>query len=112
MQNSFTVMEDNEGKEFHEEEQIARVVADFYRDMFSSNGNRDFSLVDRVIEKKVTPEMNCFLTTLPSLEEIREAAFSINGGKAPGPDGFSAKFYQAYWHIIGPDVSRDIRTFF
>lgn len=112
MQNSFSVLEDENGVAVFEEKQIATVIADFYKGLFTSNGNQIFSTVEQVIERKITPEMNSFLTTIPSPAEIREAAFSINGGKAPGPDGFSAKFYQAYWHIIGEDVSRDIRLFF
>ncbi|WZZ75949.1 hypothetical protein YC2023_087319 [Brassica napus] len=56
--------------------------------------------------------MNQYLDLVPSDLEIKEAAFSINSGKAPGLDGFSAKFYHSYWHIIGADVTHDIRQFF
>lgn len=56
--------------------------------------------------------MNQKLILIPTDLEIKEAVFSINGGKAPGPDGFSAKFYHSYWHIIGPDVCSDVRQFF
>ena len=56
--------------------------------------------------------MNTKLTHIPYIQEIKEATFSIHSGKAPGPDEFSSKFYQAYWHIIGEDVSRDIPRFF
>lgn len=52
------------------------------------------------------------LVQSPSLPEIKDATFSINSGKAPGPDGISSKFYQSYWHIIGADVSRDVMHFF
>lgn len=56
--------------------------------------------------------MNNRLTEIPSDSEITEAARSINGGKAPGPDGFSAKFHHSYWHIVGKDVIEDVRSFF
>ena len=48
----------------------------------------------------------------PSTLEIKEALFSINPDKAPGPDGFSASFYQSFWDIIGDDVVKDIKAFF
>lgn len=52
------------------------------------------------------------LTTIPSDSEIGDAVKSINGNKAPGPDGFPATFYQAYWHIVSADVIKDVRDFF
>ncbi|XP_013739997.1 uncharacterized protein LOC106442922 [Brassica napus] len=56
--------------------------------------------------------MNRTLTALPTDAEIKAAVFSISVDKAPGPDGFSAGFYQSFWDIIGPDVTHDIRSFF
>lgn len=52
------------------------------------------------------------LTAIPSDSEIEEAVLSINGGKAPGPDDFSATFYQSDWHIVDKDVIKDVRDFF
>ena len=80
--------------------------------MFTTNGNSDFSLVQECLVNKITPEMNNRLTEIPSDSEITEAARSINGGKAPGPDGFSAKFHHSYWHIVGKDVIENVRSFF
>ena len=56
--------------------------------------------------------MNRTLIASPTDDEIKTAVFSIKVDKAPGPDGFSAGFYQSFWDIIGPDVSNDIRSFF
>lgn len=80
--------------------------------MFSSSGSTDFSDLNNILTPRVTPEMNECLTSIPSDSEIMEAVLSINGAKALGPDGFSAKFYQSYWHIIRSDVIRDVKQFF
>lgn len=80
--------------------------------MFTTNEAVDFSLVEEVITPKIMGEMNDSLTAIPNDAEIKKAVFSIHGDKAPGLDGFSAKFYYAYWNIIGDDVSHDIRLFF
>ncbi|GJU04828.1 RNA-directed DNA polymerase, eukaryota, reverse transcriptase zinc-binding domain protein [Tanacetum coccineum] len=44
--------------------------------------------------------------------EIKKAMFSIADNKAPGPDGFSAKFFKAAWHIVGSDVCSAVKEFF
>ncbi|XP_056851708.1 uncharacterized protein LOC130500775 [Raphanus sativus] len=74
-QNSFSVLEDDQGVAVYEEEKIAGVVARYYTDLFKTNGNHDFSIVDTVIEQKISPEMNSFLTAIPTSAEIREAMF-------------------------------------
>ncbi|KAJ9535485.1 hypothetical protein OSB04_un001384 [Centaurea solstitialis] len=44
--------------------------------------------------------------------EIKEAMFSIGNDKAPGSDGFSAKFFKAAWDVVGSDVTIAIHNFF
>lgn len=112
MINNLSVIEDYEGKEVYEEPQIVTVISDYVRDIFNSVGDGDFSDIQNILSPRVTDEMNMSFTALPSESEIYYAVMSINGGKAPGPDRFSSKFYQAYWHIIKADVVRDIRQFF
>ncbi|GKB51427.1 RNA-directed DNA polymerase, eukaryota, reverse transcriptase zinc-binding domain protein, partial [Tanacetum coccineum] len=43
--------------------------------------------------------------------EIKKAMFNTNHNKAPGPDGSSAKFFKAAWHIVGPDVCTAVKEF-
>ena len=112
MMNTLSVIENDEGKEVFEEPQLVSVIAAYFRDIFSTVGDGDFSEIQNILSPRVTEEMNRSLTALPRESEIHAAVLSINGGKAPGPDGFSAKFYQAYWHIIKADVVRDITQFF
>ena len=37
-------------------------------------------------------------------EEVRKAIFQMEHNKAPGPDGFPAEFYQAFWGTIKDDL--------
>ncbi|GKB34451.1 RNA-directed DNA polymerase, eukaryota, reverse transcriptase zinc-binding domain protein [Tanacetum coccineum] len=44
--------------------------------------------------------------------EIKEAFFDICDNKAPGPDGYTVKFYKKAWTIVGPDVCAAVKDFF
>ncbi|XP_042467517.1 uncharacterized protein LOC122050697 [Zingiber officinale] len=45
-------------------------------------------------------------------EEIKKTLFSIGTDKAPGLDGYNAKFFMAAWDNIGADFIEVIREFF
>nr|GEX78796.1 RNA-directed DNA polymerase, eukaryota, reverse transcriptase zinc-binding domain protein [Tanacetum cinerariifolium] len=45
-------------------------------------------------------------------EEVKAAMFNIDDNKAPGPDGFTAKFYKKDWHVVGNDVCEAVKEFF
>ena len=41
-------------------------------------------------------------------EEVKNALFSIDDLKAPGPDGLHAIFYKKSWPILGEDLIREV----
>ena len=45
-------------------------------------------------------------------EEIKNAIFSMNDSKAPGPDGFTFLFYKKARSIVGSDVIEAVKSFF
>ena len=45
-------------------------------------------------------------------EEIKNALFSIDDSKAPGPDGFSSLFFKRAWSIVGNEVCDAVVDFF
>ncbi|KAL0413814.1 UNVERIFIED_CONTAM: hypothetical protein Sradi_1583100 [Sesamum radiatum] len=45
-------------------------------------------------------------------KEIRQVVFGIVDEKTPGPDGYSTKFYEPAWLVIGLEVSAAVREFF
>ena len=56
--------------------------------------------------------MNERLCASFSEQEISDALFQIGPLKAPGPDGFPARFLQRNWGIIKEDVIRAVQRFF
>lgn len=47
-----------------------------------------------------------------SEEEISDALFQIGPLKAPGPDGFLARFFQQNWGLLKQDVIIGVKEFF
>jgi hypothetical protein len=63
-------------------------------------------------EEKVTPAMNDGLCMDFTDEEIGDALFQIGPLKAPGVDGFPARFYQRNWGTIKEEVINAVKLFF
>ncbi|KAL0329291.1 UNVERIFIED_CONTAM: hypothetical protein Sradi_4915800 [Sesamum radiatum] len=64
------------------------------------------------LEDSLTDEDQRFLYVIPTLEEVREAVFSIDPDSVAGPDGFGAVFYHTCWEIISEDVFGAVTEFF
>jgi hypothetical protein len=56
--------------------------------------------------------MNDQLCTEFSDEEISDALFQIGPIKAPGPDGFPARFYQRNWVVVRAEIVAAVKQFF
>lgn len=50
-------------------------------------------------------ETNNSLSLPFTKDEVKTTLFDLNPSKAPGPDGFTALFYQNAWDIIGEEVT-------
>ncbi|XP_059066322.1 uncharacterized protein LOC131857643 [Cryptomeria japonica] len=57
-----------------------------------------------VIPELITDAQNQSLMKPIQFEEVRKAVFSMEGDKAPGPDGFSTFFFQTFWEVVGFEV--------
>ncbi|KAK4394438.1 hypothetical protein Sango_1598100, partial [Sesamum angolense] len=64
------------------------------------------------LEDGLTNEDRRSLCVMPTLEEVREAVFSIDPDSVAGPDGFGAIFFHTYWEIIFEDVFGTVTEFF
>jgi len=62
-----------------------------------------------IIPDLIKEEINSKLTKEVTQQEIKEALDQMNPDKAPGPDGFTTRFYQQCWGIIKSDLTKMIR---
>lgn len=112
--NAFTVIENNNGESFYKEEEIAKVITSYFEDLFTSTpARRDRAeTIHHAIDPVITDVDNERLIAVPSAAEIWEETFSIHSDKAPGPDGFSAGFFQTHWDDIGADIVKEVQEYF
>lgn len=110
--NRLSVLEDENGVPVFEEDKISKVVCRFYDNLFTSTPHDGSQTVSKALTPCISEEMNTKLITTPSATEVKEALFNIHADKAPGPDGFSASFFQANWERVGPSVVQEIQAFF
>lgn len=45
-------------------------------------------------------------------KEIEDAVFTMGPTKAPGLDGFLARFFKKYWDVVGVDVINFVQKIF
>ncbi|XP_022008470.1 uncharacterized protein LOC110907832 [Helianthus annuus] len=62
--------------------------------------------------RKLDPLVALDMVSVVSRDEVKDAMFQINDEKAPGPDGYSAKFFKEAWGIVGNDVTNAVLDFF
>ena len=103
---------DENGQEQFSEAAKAEVANDYFKNLFRSSNETDFSELFDGFSPRVSLGMNEFLTREVTNEEVREAVFAIKPGSAPGPDGMTGMFFQKYWDTVGVQVTKEVHQFF
>jgi hypothetical protein len=92
--------------------ELKRMTRDIFVDLFTSDDVVCPSQVLCHVEPKINATMNEDLSREFSKKEIADAMFQMGLLKAPGPDGFPARFYQRHWDIVGKDITTATQRFF
>ncbi|XP_060210726.1 uncharacterized protein LOC132637688 [Lycium barbarum] len=94
------------------DDNIANAAVRHFKHLFNiPHQYKDTNITD-CIPKIVTAEDNKILTSIPDIEEIKTAVFSLSASSSPGPDGYNGTFYQKCWNIISNDVKDFVQSFF
>jgi hypothetical protein len=80
----------------------------YFTQLFKTETPCNMMQVVEAIEPCVTPAMNDLLVKEFTVEEVGAALNQMSPLKAPGPDGFSADFYQKNWANVGREVSNAV----
>ena len=60
----------------------------------------------------LSEEVKDMIGGMVTLEEIKDALWSMKPYKAPGPDGLHAGFFQRFWLVVGGSVVEEVRNVF
>jgi hypothetical protein len=92
--------------------EMEEITRTFFQDLYSKDDNTDHKIITDLLQCCVDEEMNDRLCAPFSEKEISDALFQIGPLKAPGPDGFPARFLQRNWDILREDVVVAVQKFF
>ncbi|KAL2893980.1 LINE-1 retrotransposable element ORF2 protein [Bienertia sinuspersici] len=114
IQNTVYTIKDKAGVFHDTPDGVQEAFLDYYQELLGSNiGDR--RPVNREIVQTgpvVSEEHNITLTKPITPADVKKIVFSLNGDKAPGPDGFGAHFFKHNWEIIGEDTTKAVLSFF
>ena len=103
---------DDSGGSHGEHEVMANMVNSYFQNLFTG----DDSLVQHhlldLYDERVTSEMNDRLCAEFSEKEISDSLFQMGPLKAPGKDGFPARFFQKNWLVMKGEIIRAVQEFF
>jgi hypothetical protein len=81
---------------------LCNVPRDYFAEIFHKPINILYPVLD-AINPSISADANTNLTTLFTIDEFRDAMFSMKLDKYPGPDRFNPDFYQYFWPLIGQE---------
>jgi len=104
-------IDDINGRNCSTKETIEEAFVGYFSDLFKAGENLEVEACVDALDQKVTPEMNRRLLAEFTVEEIAIALNQMPPLKSPGPDGFSACFYQHNWGTVHSEVCAAILIF-
>ncbi|XP_075081832.1 uncharacterized protein LOC142166440 [Nicotiana tabacum] len=91
---------------------MGKETVEVFKDQFTEDKvPTDFEIIKH-IPKMITQELNAKLWAEPTMEEVKNAIFGLNGDSASGLDGFTGQIYHACWEITCEDVLNMVKKLF
>ena len=85
--------------------EIQRIIRDYYQQLYANKMN-NLEEMDKFLEKYNFPQWNHKeiedINRLITSKEIETIIRNLPGNKSPGPDGFTAEFYQKFREELTP----------
>jgi hypothetical protein len=110
--NKIKQLQMDDGQVTHDRRMMESMATSFFKELYTPypgvNANEVLSLFHPVISDAANAELCWEFST----EEISDALFQIGLLKAPGPNGFPARFFQRNWATLKEEVVHAVKAFF
>lgn len=111
---SMRMVQTSDGTVLSTQAEIEQEVLEFYGNLMGK-ANHSLNHIDIGVMRKgrqVNMEQRKHLVSKVTVKEIEYALHGIGDLKAPGEDGYSAKFFEVCWSFIKKDVIAAVMEFF
>lgn len=99
------------GEDCEGEQEVTKEISEYFYNPFITSNLCNGNDILGGLHRKFTDSMNALLIRPVEDQEIKDALFSINPHKTPGPDSMSPGFFQNFWHIIAQELCSAVRSF-
>ncbi|KAH7853263.1 hypothetical protein Vadar_000653 [Vaccinium darrowii] len=103
-QNRLMGLQDESGQWRDGDHAVQDIALAYFHKIYTTECVSNLDSVLQHVEHRVTPLMNRFLTRPISFKEVKDAAFQMDPGKSPGPNGMGPVFLQKYWDVVGSSL--------
>jgi hypothetical protein len=90
----------DDGVTYEDVSTLHQMATNYFQNLFTADDSLDPSPVIELLEPCISEGTNESLCAEFSDKEISDALFQIGPLKAPGPDGFPARFFQRNWGTL------------
>ena len=83
-----------------------QIATDYYKNLFGPAPGNVFSISHELWsqDEVLCEDDNIDLTRPFSVDEVKNALFSMDTNRAPGPDNIPTEFYQHCWEVVQHDI--------
>eukprot|EP00253_Pinus_taeda_P029823 PITA_29823 len=105
-----SIAEIKDGNSTHKDfDSIKRAAFNHFQNLYREEGVTDPNSKSlEAVSPKISYSMNQQLEAKISIQEIKDALSDMEPDKAPGPDGFTARFLQTCWQTVEKDLYKMI----
>jgi hypothetical protein len=110
--NRINSLKDQDGVVQDTPSEMERMATSYFQSVYTRDPSIQPAPVVNLFREVISDDVNAVLCKPFSIDEISDAMFQIGPLKAPGPDGFLARFYQRNWGVLKSEIIQAVLQFF